>query len=934
MKKRFIVILLVTAFVMLLIPNTALAAEPSLVSSMDYNGHHYEIYYQSGISWTNAKAYAENMEYNGQRGYLATVTTIAEHNAVASLNPSYADSFLGARGTIGDRVSTWKWVTGPEAGQPVMGSRPPWMSGEPNSSSEKYLIIRANNLWDNRAVTNTYVRYFIVEYGGLGPIPETSYDITYNNVAGAANSNPSSYCASDTPLTLQDLGARGGYTFGGWYDNAELSGSAVTAIPEDATGAQTFWAKWTQDDYTVSYSGSGSNGGTVPSDGTVYHYQNQVTVLSGEPTKTGYAFGGWSNDEDIYHAGDTFEMPAHSVTLTAQWTAIDYTVTYSGNGNNGGTVPSDDTVYHYQNQVTVLSGEPTKTGYAFGGWSDDEDIYHAGDTFEMPAHSVTLTAQWIAIDYTVTYSGNGNDGGTVPNDTVYHYEDEVTVLSDQPTKTGYTFSGWNDGANTYNSGDKFDMPSDDVVLTAQWTAIDYTVTYNGDDSNGGTVPNDDTVYHYEDEVTVLSDQPAKTGYTFSGWSDGTNTYNSGDKFYMPGDDVALTAQWTPIDYTVTYNGNGSNGGTVPSDNTIYHYADEVTVLPDEPTKTGYTFSGWSDGTTTYNSGDKFNMPADDVALTAQWTAIDYTVTYNGNGSNGGTVPSDNTIYHYADEVTVLPDEPTKTGYTFSGWSDGTTTYNSGDKFNMPADDVALTAQWNKKWVTSVTINKSSVTLKVGKTMQLSAKLLPEDVINATVTWTSSNEAVAAVDADGQVTALGEGSAKISATAGSKSDVCTITVSKEETLQTIAPAETSEPEISPTPTTTQTLTITPSKVQENDGAYIIEISIDSFPEGTTSIQLPGGQIISLDDKDIVQITVGENEINEDGSVEIVLLNDEGMPLYAYDVQVIDNGIAVSIPNARRAWRGLLSVFIWIAIGILCVGIIIFIIVFVRKHKKTR
>ena len=95
MKKRVIVILLVTAFVMLLIPNTVLAAEPSLVSSMDYYGHHYEVYYQSGISWTNAKAYAENMEYNGERGYLATVTTMAEHNAVASLNPSYADSFPG-----------------------------------------------------------------------------------------------------------------------------------------------------------------------------------------------------------------------------------------------------------------------------------------------------------------------------------------------------------------------------------------------------------------------------------------------------------------------------------------------------------------------------------------------------------------------------------------------------------------------------------------------------------------------------------------------------------------------------------------------------------------------------------------------------------------------------------------------------------------------
>ena len=597
-------------------------------------------------------------------------------------------------------------------------------------------------------------------------------------------------------------------------------------------------------------------------------------------------------------------------------------------------MPSDDTVYHYQNQVTVLSGEPTKTGYIFGGWSDGTSTYNSGDTFDMPAHSVTLTAQWTAIEYAVTYSGNENDGGTVPNDdTVYHYEDEVTVLSDQPTKTGYTFSGWSDGTNTYNSGDKFDMPADDVTLTAQWAAIDYAVTYNGNENDGGVVPSDDTVYHYKDKVTVLTDEPTKTGYTFSGWSYGTDIYEAGDKFDMPADDVMLTAQWTVIDYTVTYNGNGSDGGIVPSDDTVYHYNDEVTVLTDEPTKTGYTFSGWNDGTNTYNSGDKFNMPADDVMLTAQWTAVDYTVTYNGNGSNSGKVPKDNTVYHYEDIVTILTSKPAKTGYTFGGWSDGTNTFNSGDTFNMPAGNVTLTAQWKKKRVTSVTINTSTVTLKVGETVKLFAEVLPEDVINAAVTWTSSNETVVAVDEDGQATALGEGSAEITAKSGGKSDVCTITVNKEESLQTTPPAETSEPEISPNPTATQTLKITPSKVQEDDGDYIIEISIESLPEGTTSIQLPGGQIISLDDKDIVQITVDENEIDEDGSVEIVLLNDEGMPLYAYDVQVRNNGIAVSIPNASRTWRDLLSIFIWIAIGILSVGIIIFLIVLVRKQKKT-
>ena len=851
MKKviSIVQVIVIMMFVLLSGIETALAAEPSLVASMDYNGHHYEIYYQSGISWTSAKAYAEDMEYNGEQGYLATVTTMGEHYAVASLNPSYADSFLGAKGTTPNRLSTWKWATGPEAGQSVMSSRPPWMTGEPSASSgEVYLIIRANNLWDNRGLTNRYVNYFIVEYGGLGPIPETSYGITYNNVAGAANSNPSSYCASDTPLTLQDLGTRAGYTFGGWYDNAELSGSVVTSIPEGATGAQTFWAKWTQNDYSV---------------------------------------------------------------------------TYSGNGSDGGTVPNDETVYHYEDEVMVSSDVPTKTGYIFGGWSDGESIYDGGETFGMPAHSVTLTAQWTPIDYTVTYSGNGNDGGIVPgDDTIYHYEDEVTVLSDEPTKTGYTFAGWSDGTNIYEADDTFDMPAGNVMLTAQWTAIDYAVTYDGNGSDGGIVPGDDTVYHYEDEVTVLSDEPTKTGYTFGGWSDGANMYNSGDTFTMPADDVTLTAQWTAIDYTVTYSGNGSDGGVVPSDNTVYHYQDEVTVLSDEPTRTGYTFAGWSDGTNIYEAEGTFDMPADDVTLTAQWTAIDYTVTYSGNGNRGGVVP-DAATYHYEDVVTISSGKPTRSGYTFAGWSDGTDTYNGGDTFVMPAGDVTLTAQWTKKRVTSVTVSSSSEVLTVGETVLLYADVLPDDVINAAVVWTSSDETVATVDADGQVAAVGAGRAEITAAAGGKFDVCAITVNEAAAASTPTPAAAVEDEASAPPTpTVQAITITPYAIEEENGTYIIEISVDNLPEGTSAIQTPDGQVVSVDDAETIRIMVPEENISENGTVEIVVLNNENSPLGVYGVQ-LDNG-------QERTGNALL----WIVIGIVLTGIMkgIFFIIIINRRKK--
>ena len=285
---------------------------------------------------------------------------------------------------------------------------------------------------------------------------------------------------------------------------------------------------------------------------------------------------------------------------------------------------------------------------------------------------------------TVTYNANGGTGSVPTDNTLYHSGDTVNVLfTPLPTKTGYTFAGWNDGTTTYTSTGttSFIMGSNNITLNAQWTAINYTVTYNGNGSDGGSVPTDGTNYNYGNTVNVLfTPLPTKTGYTFAGWNDGTTTYTSGGttSFSMPASNVTLTAQWTAINYNVTYDGNGNDGGSVPTDSTNYNIGNTVNVLfTPLPTKTGYTFAGWNDGTTTYTSGGttSFSMPASNVTLTAQWTAINYNVAYDGNGNDGGSVPTDNTLYHIGNTVNVLfTPLPTKTGYTFAGWNDGTTTY--------------------------------------------------------------------------------------------------------------------------------------------------------------------------------------------------------------------------------------------------------------------
>ena len=170
------------------------------------------------------------------------------------------------------------------------------------------------------------------------------------------------------------------------------------------------------------------------------------------------SFNGCKKDGDatVYKAGDTFAMPGANVTLKADWTPVaapTYTLTYDGNGSDGGAVPVDaNSPYTEGANVTVLgnTGGLTKAGFTFNGWKKDGDatLYKAGDTFTMPGANVTLKADWTpaapAPTYTVTYDGNGSDSGAVPVDANSPYTEgaTVTVLDNTGglTKAGFTFN--------------------------------------------------------------------------------------------------------------------------------------------------------------------------------------------------------------------------------------------------------------------------------------------------------------------------------------------------------------------------------------------------------------------------------------------------------------------------------------------------------------
>ena len=322
-----------------------------------------------------------------------------------------------------------------------------------------------------------------------------------------------------------------------------------------------------------------------------------------------------------------------------------YTMAYNGNTNTSGTAPVDNSSpYDGGSSVSVLgnTGSLAKTGYPFIGWNTLANgtgtAYSEGNTFSIVANT-TLYAQWT---YSVTYNGNTNTSGTAPVDgsSPYAQNSSVSVLGNTGLleKTGFTFAGWNtlaDGTGTaYSEGNTF-LINANTILYAQWNQIIYTMAYDGNTNTSGTAPVDPlSPYNYGSSVIVKPvGSLAKIHYTFAGWNTDANgsgtSYSAGNIFTIYAN-TTMYAQWNPIIYTITYNGNTNTSGVVPINGSSPYIEDSsVSVLGNTGSlgKSGYTFAGWNtlaNGTgTAYSPTSTFTIYANTI-LYAQWELINTT----------------------------------------------------------------------------------------------------------------------------------------------------------------------------------------------------------------------------------------------------------------------------------------------------------------------
>jgi uncharacterized repeat protein (TIGR02543 family) len=251
-------------------------------------------------------------------------------------------------------------------------------------------------------------------------------------------------------------------------------------------------------------------------------------------------------------------------------------------------------------------------------------------------------------------------GGVNHADNPATYTIDTSIVMKQPSRKGYTFTGWT-GDSIIAKGS-----TGDKSVTAKWATVTYRISYALD---GGVNHADNPATYTVEDAVALKSPDNKKGYTFEQWKEGGSIAKGSVG------DTTFTAVWKPVAYSITYELGGK--GTNHADNPATYTIEDAVTLKSPDNKEGYTFERWKEG------GSIAKGSVGDTTFTAVWKPVDYSITYElGGGTNHADNPATYTI-----EDAVALEAPSKTGFVFDGWAEGSTIAagSVGDK--------TFTAQW-------------------------------------------------------------------------------------------------------------------------------------------------------------------------------------------------------------------------------------------------
>ena len=389
--------------------------------------------------------------------------------------------------------------------------------------------------------------------------------------------------------------------------------------------------KKTKNKYTVIYI----------NEGTEYHKEilehGSVITSIQDPTKEGYTFTGWytKDNEKVSYPITVTE----DITLYSKYEINSYKVSYY----NEGKKYIEDQKINYGENALKPNTNPSKIGYTFKYWSLKEN----GEEYEFSTKitkDITLYAVYEINKYTVTYI---NEGIEYHKETL-EYGNTITSIQN-PTKEGYTFTGWYTKDN-----EKVSYPitvTEDITLYSKYEINSYKVSYY----NEGKKYIEDQKINYGENALKPNTNPSKIGYTFKYWSlkENGEEYEFSTKITK---DITLYAVYEINKYTVTYINEG-----IEYHKETAEYGSVITEIQD-PTKEGYTFTGWYT-----KDNEKVSYPitvTKNITLYSKYEINSYKVSYYNEGKK---YIEDQKI-NYGENALKPNTNPSKIGYTFKYWS--------------------------------------------------------------------------------------------------------------------------------------------------------------------------------------------------------------------------------------------------------------------------
>ena len=523
---------------------------------------------------------------------------------------------------------------------------------------------------------------------GFCGIQETSefttldvFTVTFNNQGKAENFTQQVDAGSKA--TVPTVPTTTGYTFAGWYTEAACTNpfDFSTTITEDIT----LYAKWDIWTYAITYAAGTGEGITGSHESQTKNYNSALTLAGESFFRSGYKQTGWSKTDSGQKDYDLLSQFGENAntTLYPYWTKV-HTITWMADRS-----AHDEATYLDGETLALPETDPEACqGSEFVGWTDDEDYFNAttAPTYVTAGSAVKDDAIYYAVyaeaigesdqvimQYTTKETTNmtgNNDASTLGLD------EEWTVIAAKGESNNYPGLNKEGTIRLYYNVDGSNYIT--VTSSTSKTITDIEITYKKSYNQGVVIVNGNTIAGEE----LSSDEPIqvlrysvnatefiiKNGYT----TGNNNQVHITQVLIQTGSTTYANYSTSCIPtYHVNYELAGGENGCADEGVKV---GNDYTICGEEPTKTGYTFQHWTDGTNTYEAGATIKNVQSNIALTAVWEANTYTITWMSNGEEYVTTT------HTYDQPLHIADAPYNCygAKTFMGWTETPSVNENGE----------------------------------------------------------------------------------------------------------------------------------------------------------------------------------------------------------------------------------------------------------------